>query len=338
MTRCRQRSLKTYHWSHCISAQQMSSSRLRFLFYALSSFISPTFGRNSSDLNLSACRYVDAVWSYCQSATPGFSTYSSFSSQAPCLCYESATWKPQIYDGLVSSCFDYFRTEDPSYISSISAARSRAGLVESLPTTPCSSAGNSFPGATKSANTPLITTGPSAALSRYDVNHVACNLYTTFSSLCAADTTGFSSLSFSKQASCFCYSGISWDPGYYDGLVGSCWRYISTKSTSLYSSLNVGGSGIISAPCETVGDILVSKASSPSNNPILSVSSPPSRFTFDEPSATSSGSSSSGSSSTATRASNLNTALPTPSAVKKGDASGVKVYSCSAVSLILHNY
>ena len=315
----------------------MASSRLKFILYALSSFISPTFGRNNSDLNYSACRSVDAVSAYCQSATPGFSDYSSFSLRAPCLCYESATWKPQIYDNIVSSCFDYYRTKDPSFISSISSSRSRAGLVGSLPTTPCSSAGNSFPGATKSANTPLITTGPSAALSRYDLNLVGCSLITAFSSYCAADVIGFSSLPFSKQASCICYSGISWDPGYYDGLVSSCWHYISTKSTSLYSSY-AGGSGILFAPCEVVGDVLVIKVSSSSNNPILSVSSSPSRFDFVGPLTTSNGGSSSSSSSTAARGGNLNTALPTPSAVKKSDASGVKVYSCSAVSLILHSY
>lgn len=227
----------------------MSSFRLAFLFLAFHLFTPPILGQK--DQNLSACKSVEALVSYCNSATPGWSSFTAFSLQAPCLCYESGEWKPQIYDRIASSCLDYYSTEDPAYLSRASASRGRG-----LPTSPCSVAGDLLAGTTisSSASTPLITKGPSEALSRYDINLVACNSIDTLASLCENYSPGFVSFSSSQQANCLCYSGRAWDPDFYDSLYGSCIDYISTANTSIYSSLDA--LGIISTPCKSIGDAL----------------------------------------------------------------------------------
>lgn len=312
----------------------MISVRLAFLFLALHSFIPPILGRD--DKNQDACRSFLAVLSYCSSATPGFSRITAFSAEAPCLCYESATWKPQIYDGVISSCYDYYSTADPSFLSSLSSSRSRAGLG-SIQSAPCSDAGDVLAGVTQktaSASAPLITTGPSAGLSRYDINRVACNLLDDVTSVCQSATPSFSRLSFSQQATCACYSGISWDPAPYDSLVRSCINYISTRNATAYSLLSAGG--LPDSPCEDAGDILSFSNANPSSLRKISLSNRPAE-TFDlgggAAQTTTSDQVSSRSTSAATPAQGggSNSATPRQSATKTGGGSGVEVCSYNDV-------
>lgn len=305
--------------------------RLAFLFLALHSLIPPIFGR--VDKNQDACKSLVAVSSYCNSATPGFSSLiDTFTAEAPCLCYESATWKPQIYDGAVSSCYVYLSTADPSYISSLSSSRSRAGLG-AFQNAPCSSAGDVLAGVTQtgSASIPLITTGPSAGLSRYDINLVACNMLDSVTSYCQSKTPSFSRLSFSQQATCACYSGISWDPAPYDSLVSSCFNFISTRNASAYSSLVADG--LQDSPCEDVGDVLTFSnpgAASSAKRLTLSNSRPVGGFDFTGGAArtitSDEGSSRRTSSPTTAQRVGSNSATPTQSAAKTGGGSGVEVY------------
>lgn len=55
---------------------QTTSFHLFFLILALHIFISPLFSQKGR--NFSACRSAEVVFSYCDSATPGFSPYSFF--------------------------------------------------------------------------------------------------------------------------------------------------------------------------------------------------------------------------------------------------------------------
>lgn len=303
----------------------MISVRLVFLFLALHSLIPPIFGRE--DKNEDACKSYLAVFSYCNSATPGFSSLIDFTAEAPCLCYESATWRPQIYDGVVSSCYDYYSTADPSYLSSLSSSRSSAGLGP-FQTAPCSDAGDVLAGVTQtgSASTPLITTGPSAGLSRYNVNRVACNLLSSVITFCESKTPGFSRLSFSQQATCACYPETSWDPAPYDSLVSSCFKFYSTRNASVYSSLVADG--LQDSPCEDVGDILSLSSGGTAKRLTLSNSRPIFDFTDGAARTITSdeGSSRRTSSPTTSQRGGSNSATPTQSATKTGGGSGVEVY------------
>jgi len=66
----------------------------------------------------SACSYVSFALSFCNSATPGFSTMS-LSAQAPCLCYSSTSWSPDGFDGPVKTCADFVSTADPPSFTDI---------------------------------------------------------------------------------------------------------------------------------------------------------------------------------------------------------------------------
>lgn len=318
------------------SAQKMSSFRLAFLFLALHSFIAPAIGQR--DRNFEACQSVSAVRSYCVSASPGWSSYTAFSSQAPCLCYESATWKPQIYDGIVSSCYNYFITADPTYISSLSVSRARDGDGTTLPTAPCSRAGDFVAGVSLSAlaSTPRITAGPSAALSRYDINRVACGSIDRIGSFCESVTPGFSSLSFSRQAGCLCYSGISWDPAPYDSIFGSCANYLSTADTKFYSTLKA--EGFVSTPCKDLGDVLTETTGSAKRTILVNSQLPntPNTFSLDNTDQTSTAgaraASSTSSPATTAKKGSSSSALPTASPTKNGVGSGIEV--CSHIPCI----
>jgi hypothetical protein len=64
----------------------------------------------TTDPGLQACSFVDYALSFCNSASPGFSTFNP-TYQAPCLCYSFGTsttlWEPNIYDNAIETCATY---------------------------------------------------------------------------------------------------------------------------------------------------------------------------------------------------------------------------------------
>ena len=67
-----------------------------------------------------ACSYVGFALSYCNSVSPGFTTMDP-TSQAPCLCYSSTAWAPNMFDGAVLTCAEYVSSVAPSSLSDITA-------------------------------------------------------------------------------------------------------------------------------------------------------------------------------------------------------------------------
>ncbi|MCJ1425647.1 hypothetical protein MMC29_003547 [Sticta canariensis] len=307
----------------------MPSYHLAFLFLAFNFFVSPICGDNDEDL--SACSTVSAASSYCARATPGWSS-QDFPEQAPCLCYdESAEWKPQIFDGVFSSCVNYLRA-----ISVTSASQ--------FPTAPCSAAGDVLASATDSAasvtdsasvGTPLITPAPapSATSSALD-NAIACSSLLGLESECENVSPGFSSFSSFQRAGCLCYFGDTWNPDFYDNIYGSCLDDISTRNTSLYSSLYADG--ITSTPCNDIGEItqdVDDKSAQTSRRPQTSVTSDvPAQTTRTRAEVSSTDTTGADSpvnrgtsSLTSTKGSSSGTGLPTQSANANGVGSGIEL-------------
>jgi len=79
-----------------------------------------------------ACSFLSYAFSFCNSATPGFSTMDA-SLQAPCLCYSSTKWSPNGFDGPVQTCADFVSTAEPSAYPTFAAVEgfcSSVGDVE----------------------------------------------------------------------------------------------------------------------------------------------------------------------------------------------------------------
>ena len=53
-----------------------------------------------------ACTIVLGAIDFCSSVSPGFLTFAP-SRQAPCLCYSSSTWIPNLFDGYIASCMSF---------------------------------------------------------------------------------------------------------------------------------------------------------------------------------------------------------------------------------------
>lgn len=83
------------------------------------SFSSPVPTSTGADVFTNpACSFVSYALSFCNSATPGFSTLG-VTSQAPCLCYSSTSWAPNSFDGAVQTCADFVKTAEPTAYSDI---------------------------------------------------------------------------------------------------------------------------------------------------------------------------------------------------------------------------
>lgn len=87
----------------------------------------------------SACSYLSFAFSFCDSASPGFSTMDA-SSRAPCLCYSSTKWSPDGFDGPVETCADYLSTAAPSLYPTFSAIEGFCSSVGDLANEPDSGA------------------------------------------------------------------------------------------------------------------------------------------------------------------------------------------------------
>lgn len=107
-----------------------------------------------------ACNLYGDYLSICNSLSPGFNTFTNFSSQAPCLCYSSTSWVPSVYDGYLGTCVSYLSASKPAEYSSVTAAAGGAPV-----TTPCEKVGNVL-AAESSFNAMTATTSTPTASSR----------------------------------------------------------------------------------------------------------------------------------------------------------------------------
>lgn len=239
------------------------------------------------DPNASACKSVDAIVNICQSLTPGFTAFTNFYFQAPCLCYASTYWFPNGYDGWIQSCYSGYRTAQPAAYSSATASNGGDFIM-----TPCHKAGNilSAPEYT-GAVTALVPSVPIPSFTSY--SNRTSNRTTTLNAYesacadlgnavtnCQSRTPGFNTLTdFRSQAPCYCYSGLAWNPQAYDVRWGSCIQYLSSVSPSAYSRASAAGAPVLTpTPCAAVGDILdirnsqssIARTSTPQTGPTQS--------------------------------------------------------------------
>lgn len=210
--------------------------------------------------NADACRTLDGIVSACERLTPGFTAFTNFNFQAPCLCYASTYWFPNGYDGWIQSCYLGFKTYNPAAYSSATATNGGEFIM-----TPCHKVGNilsssEYTGPVTELVTsllgPKVTSSPkpSSITNPYEM---ACVSLNGANSYCLSLTPDLSTVTdFRYRASCFCYSGLVWNPSYFDKVWASCVQFISTASPSYYSAAASGGALVLtSTPCAAVGDV-----------------------------------------------------------------------------------
>jgi len=212
-----------------------------------------------------ACEYVVVALSICESVSPGFTTLAP-SMQAPCLCYSSTVWDPNLFDDYVLTCAAYASTALPADYSAI------VGL-EGF----CSSIGNVL---TQPASVPAHTTPPpsqSTAVGGDLDSNPGCSLVSFALSYCISASPGFTTLAPSLQAPCLCYSSTSWDPSLFDNAVATCAEYASTAVPSDYSAFSA-----LEGFCSSVGNVLSQPVSVPAQTTTqiaISTTPPPSQST-----------------------------------------------------------
>jgi hypothetical protein len=90
------------------------------------------------------CSFVSFALSFCNSATPGFSTLD-VTSQAPCLCYSSTSWSPDGFDGPVQTCANFVSTAVPSAYSDIAAIEGYCNSIGDITTKDGNGGGTAAP-------------------------------------------------------------------------------------------------------------------------------------------------------------------------------------------------
>lgn len=91
------------------NANGLAELTLREVLFPRSSLISSAINIFNNKRSIEArqdpeaCGLVLDAISICESFSPGFLTYAP-SRQAPCLCYSSSTWMPEVFDGAISTC------------------------------------------------------------------------------------------------------------------------------------------------------------------------------------------------------------------------------------------
>ena len=94
-----------------------------------------------------ACSSAAEYISICESLTSNFDNLPA-SEQATCLCYSSAAWQPQVFDGYIASCASYVPATDTS---DLGALVSLEGF--------CSSVGNVEGGSSAATTTGVLGAG-----------------------------------------------------------------------------------------------------------------------------------------------------------------------------------
>ncbi|KAG0651881.1 Ras GTPase-activating rng2 [Hyphodiscus hymeniophilus] len=142
----------------------------------------------------SGCGFLSSALSVCTSLTPGF-TLLPPSQQAPCLCYSSTSWTPNIFDEAVKTCADYASTALPSVYTPIVN-------LENF----CINVGNIDFGLASAS-----------AINTAGTFNAACDLVNSLIEVCTSRTPGFVALPATNQASCLCYATSStWAPTVFD--------------------------------------------------------------------------------------------------------------------------
>jgi hypothetical protein len=184
-----------------------------------------------------ACNTVSEYLSICESYTPGFSTLA-FSEQAPCLCYSSTVWSPQLYDGYWDTCWTSFSAIDYPGYASVTAMDGPIVFNQ------CRSAGN------------VLSEFPTSTAGGAMIGSAACASFDSIYSSCEAQTPGFTNLRDSQAASCLCYTSVnSWSPQRYDSIFGACVAYLSTYEPAAYATLTAYGPPVTTY-CQSVGNVI----------------------------------------------------------------------------------
>jgi hypothetical protein len=204
-----------------------------------------------TDKNVQACNICGALSSYCVSVSPELAKATTFAPSAPCLCYVSTAWAPDVWDNYLASCYSYYSTASPALVASVTSLNHGP-----LPTDPCRRAGNVL-GATKTlTDTELSISSPT------DPGIIACNTVNGILSNCERVSPGFATLTDTNRiASCMCYSGLAWKPSVFDDAWGTCLRFYSTAAPSAYFSLTASGI-VVTTPCARAGDVRAGSTSS----------------------------------------------------------------------------
>ena len=182
------------------------------------------------------CQLVEEALAICCSLTPDFTDMSA-TAQAPCLCYSSSSWEPNLFDNAVISCANYAFTAIPSAYAPIAN-------LEGF----CSSVGNvNYP-----ASIPATTTTAATVTSSATLSNSACVVVNSAIAACNQLTPGFSSINGPDHALCLCYISMStWAPTQFDNAVSSCAQFAQSSAPSLYLQYST-----LEGFCTGVGDIL----------------------------------------------------------------------------------
>jgi hypothetical protein len=96
-----------------------------------------------------------------------------------------------------------------------------------------------YPRATTAAS--QTTASASLTLTVHPIGFVTsntyCSLVSYFLRFCNSATPGFSTLNYTSQTPCLCYSGTSWAPQFFDNYVTSCAQYVSSVEPLEYPKL-----------------------------------------------------------------------------------------------------
>ncbi|KAF3914694.1 hypothetical protein AA313_de0206192 [Arthrobotrys entomopaga] len=169
-----------------------------------------------------ACSALYSVYSWC--STSGYVNLAGTSALASCACYYNRTWVPNIFDELVTSCYEYVRTVQPA---------ATGGVAQYLNV--CFLAGDISKSASQGS--------------------LACNTLASILTSCANPSRTRSlpsTLVFSGSnslANCACYASSKYAPHIFDDLVSSC---------SIYAQNLAGEGAAISTLvgfCGSVGDV-----------------------------------------------------------------------------------
>jgi hypothetical protein len=180
------------------------------------------FRRQVSDALVPQCSGYSSIANSCAARIPGFSSLP-LQSQVSCACSISSTWAGSIFNSYFDECLDYLETAS-------SADFSRFTSLTGVFRRPCDAL------------------GPSVSN-----DFVNCQTQSSIQASCSVASSNFSTLAFSDQASCLCYTGSSFAPSIFDGAWKGCLAYYSTVSSAVYSSMSLNQVG--TTPCASAGNV-----------------------------------------------------------------------------------
>ncbi|KAI4203276.1 MAG: hypothetical protein LQ350_001973 [Teloschistes chrysophthalmus] len=153
-----------------------------------------------------------------------------------------------------------------------------------------------FPTTTRATLPAFQTTSDSNSI----ITNPACSSLDSKIEECQSSTPNILGGLWSTQASCFCYSGSSFQPSSFDNYYGSCLKYLRTADLEAYSALQIGSDRAISTPCAVIGnvkDISTSRGNNAAGGGRATANSGPTATSTPSSNAVSTGSSAGGSGS-----------------------------------------